>query len=223
LAEVQSNMVSDEAIDVPHPVTISDVRIVERTEWQFADDCKPDEDTGKMCVQACVADYQELDDFGGVLKTKPIILHRFYDRKRKKWNPDQAATAVSADGMIDRRHSTGHVRAGLKTRFGTHLREYQNWLVSQGADIPLDFLGDKVYPETVKTMITMGILTVQELAVATDAQLKQVGDALTRHKQPIQARRVKEFRDLAIERLNELGADIPSPPSPKSARSKAAA
>lgn len=223
MTENPASVASDEVIEVPHPVTIPAVRIVERTEWRYADDCQPDEKTGKLCVQACVAEYQELDDFDGVVTAKPIVQHRFYDRKRKKWNGDRATTPVSADGMIDRRHSTGLVRPGLKTRFGSHLREYERYLVESGQDIPLDFLGDKVYPETLKTMLIFGILTIQELAGATDGQLKQVSEAMGRQKQPLQARRIHEFRDFARARLEELGAGIPNPPSPKPARQKQAA
>ena len=156
-------------------------------------------------MKCCVAEQDTLDEYGTVVDTKPIILHKFYDDKQKRWNNDIAVSEIRAQGYMAKKTLNG-TRPGLKDRFGTAISQYLILLAKQGRDIPIAFLADRVYPEVLNAFYANGVRTVQALATLDEEEQRKAETWFDRANLRGMSDRIGEFVSKAQAMLLDLGA-----------------
>lgn len=200
--------IPEETLVVPHPSTFGEVKVLERTQWRWADDATPVPKTnGKvMSVRCRMVEIVTLDDYGEEMSCAPAVQHQGYDVKAKKWQTDLAVSELRADRYMTEKKQNGDI-PGLKQRFGSAIAEYQQWLVKEGRDLPIVLIADEVYPQAINALICRGVKTVQQLANLSDGELGALKTALEKQKFDRMASLVAKFREKAQMRLRALGID----------------
>lgn len=175
------------------------------TAWRAADDSNKNP-MGQVYVEVRISEIDELDAYDTVIRTTPIIEHRFYDDKKKKIDPDIATTPIAPELMLDQHDNQGRlVRPGLATRFKSALNEYETVLQKTGRDLPLNMLGDMMYPDLILMLRTLGIVTAQAFVAMDEDGLEKVRAALTKDGNGALAPRVKDFQLRTAKRLRDGG------------------
>jgi hypothetical protein len=190
----------------PHPSTFAKVRIDEMTPWMPSDDAKPVPKSNNMSVICCIAEAVNLDDYDMEQNRQPIVMHRFYNEKMKRWDNDIATSALSASGYMVTR-SQDRVTPGLKDRFGTAIAAYEKRLVREGRPLPIALVADKIYPEVLNACECRGVFTVNAIASADKSTLAKVEQHLRNHGQTRHADNMKRFQQIAREKLDALGVE----------------
>jgi hypothetical protein len=207
-------------IDAPHPATYANVEVREMTSWVPTDDAKPVPKSKEMSTICCVAEEIIYDSYEGQLSLKPIVKHKFYADKLKRWDKDVATTELTADRYMTVRTQTATI-VGIKDRFGTAIDVYEKRLVKDGRPLPIVLLADKVYPAAINACESMGIASIEALATADKPLISKLEAYLTRTGQSRIASQVRRFQELAQTRLDNLGV-VYEKPEGKSAPKKAA-
>ncbi len=202
-------------IDAPHPATYAKVEVREMTAWVPTNDAKPVPKSSEMSTKCCVAEEIIYDSYDGELSLKPIVKHKFYDAKQKRWDKDVATTELSADRYMTVRTQTATI-VGIKDRFGTAIDAYEKRLAKDGRPLPIVLLADKVYPAAVNACESIGIASIEALATADKQTVAKLEEYLKKSGQARIAAQVKRFQELACARLEALGVAYESK-SPKKA------
>lgn len=193
-------------IDAPHPSTFAKVEIREITEWMPTDDAKPVPKSNEMSTKCCVAEEVIFDSYEMEQSVRPVVLHKFYDAKQKKWNRDVASTELAADRYITVRTQTA-VIPGIKDRFGKAIDAYERRLAREGRPLPIVLLADKVYPAVINACECVQINTINAFAAADKAIIAKLDAYLRKIGQSRLADNLKAFQDRAKERLASLGIE----------------
>lgn len=193
-------------IDAPHPATFAKVEVRELTPWIPTDDATPVPKSKEMSTLCCMAEEIVYDVYDGEVSVKPIVKHKFYNSKEKKWDRDIATTELSAERYLTIRTQTATI-PGIKDRFGTAINAYERRLANEGRSLPIVLLADKVYPSVINACECVQINSVNALANANKATIDKLEGYLRKVGQSRMADNVKTFIERARERLASLGID----------------
>jgi hypothetical protein len=191
-------------IDAPHPSSFAKVEVREMTDWIPTNDAKPVPKSDAVSTMCCMAEEIVYDGYGGEVSVKPIVKHKFYDEKQKRWDRDIATSELNADRFMTVRTPTA-VIPGLKDRFGKAIADYEKRLARDGRSLPIVLLADNVYPAAIAACESLQISTVNALASADKPLLSKLEGHLRKSGHQRMADQVKRFQEVAQARLESLG------------------
>jgi hypothetical protein len=204
---------SEEIIVDRRPSLDLDVNVVDKTQWMDADDATPVKGFNNVSIRCKIAEATTVDDYGyPVGEISVVILHQYFDAKRKKWSGDTASSEINPHAYISIRTQDGVIH-GLKDRFKTCIKAYLDQLVREKRPIPLAFLADRVYPDAICCLMANGIRSVEKFAAIEDGEpMNVLMDAFRDADMTTWAHRVPEFRQKAREMLQNLGVRLSEAP-----------
>lgn len=190
--------------DAPHPSTYAKVEVREITPWIPTDDATQVPKSKEMSTVCCMAEEIVFDEYDGELSVRPIVKHKFYDAKQKRWDRDVATTELNAERYLTVRTPTA-VIPGIMDRFGASIRAYEAALAKEGRSLPIVLLADKVYPAAINACESLQISSINALATADKAVLTKLENHLRKSGHSRYAEQVKRFQEVAQARLDSLG------------------
>lgn len=195
----------------PHPSTIKEIRVREMTPWMYCDDAKPvpKSVSGEKDTQCQVAEELHFDQYGMEIALKPIVRHKFYDSKQKKWNGDIAVSLISPQNFLTEATTMGTI-LGLKDRFGTAIAAYEKKLAGdpeRAGSIPLVLMSDRIYPAVINACTCKDVTTINAFANADKPTLANVEIYLRQNGQIRMADNLKKFQEIAKQKLIDLGIE----------------
>ena len=200
---------SQEEIIVPHPSSYTNVQKEPVTPWQDTDDgevlMQGNRPLPHKAVRCRVVEEVIYDDYNMELKRTPVIEHQSYDQKTKKWSSDIAVTMMKPDMFMDHAREGQVLHPGIRTRFGSTVRMYEEILVKRGKELPICLLGTEVYPQTLNTAFSMGFRTIEDFAFANKKRTEELREKLRQLKFDRQASLLDEFQARAKGHLEDLG------------------
>lgn len=195
-----------EALDVPHPNQIKDVRITPMTRWHRAEragDYENNEfgapaytESGERLtyVTGQVQRMQSFDEYQEPIgEPEYLVAHKVTNPKIA--NKDTATTPISAFTCRD-----------LRKRFPGALAEFEAKMVRDGVDLPIALLDD-VPPHVITHIRAKGGNTVQAFAAFTKKQTDELKASLEASKMHARIPYVERYKEMAQAKIGQKVAE----------------